>query len=69
MAEAGGRGVDRPAQVEALDDRRRAQVDPLADQSGQLLVGAGSGAERVDASAKMMRSMFTPARAGKTPWP
>ena len=39
VAVAGRLAVDRPAQVERLDDAARRQLEVLADQLGDLLVG------------------------------
>ena len=51
MAAAGGLAVDRPAQVEVLDDARRGQREVLADQLGDLRVGDLAGAVGVDVDA------------------
>src|SRR5436305_5397612 len=48
MAVGGGLAVDRPAQVEVLDDAARRQRELLADQALDLPVRDGAGAERVD---------------------
>ena len=51
VAAAGGLAVDRPAQVEVLDDPRGVQRERLADQAGDLGVGDLAGAEGVDVDA------------------
>src|SRR5688572_5094575 len=52
-----GRGllVDRPQQVEHLDDALRPQVEVLAHQLRELLVGELAGAVRVDHDAGRLR--------------
>ena len=51
MAAAGGFAVDRPTQVEVLDDPGRGQREELSDQVGDLGVGDLAGAEGVDVDA------------------
>ena len=41
MAVARHLAVDRPAQVERLDDRRRPQVEDLTHRVGERVTGAG----------------------------
>ena len=43
VAVAGRFAVDRPAQVERLDDAARRQLEVLADQLGDLVVASGRG--------------------------
>src|SRR2546423_1918376 len=49
VAVAGRLAVDRPAQVQRLDDAARRQLEVLADQADELLVGqaVGGGAVRL----------------------
>ena len=51
VAAAGGLAVDRPAQVEVLDDPRGGQREVPADQLGDLVVGDLAGALGVDVDA------------------
>src|SRR5262245_17897939 len=48
VAKGSGRLEDGPAQVERLDDARRAQVEVLANQADQLLVRHLARAEGLD---------------------
>src|SRR5512144_2722132 len=41
--------VDRPPQLEGLDDAPRRQVEVLADEAHELVLVVGARAERVDA--------------------
>ena len=47
--------VDRAAQVEVVDDRRRTQIEVRADEFGDLLFRDHAGAERLDEHADRMR--------------
>lgn len=48
MSVCGELPVDRAAELESVDDRRRAEVDELADLLSDLVVVDLSGSERVD---------------------
>ncbi len=48
VATAGGLAVDRPAEVEVLDDPGRGERERLADQLGDLVVGDLAGPLGVD---------------------
>ena len=48
MAVVGGLAVDRAAELETVDDRRRTQVEVLLDQSADLLLVHLRGAERLE---------------------
>src|SRR5438105_2750184 len=48
MSIRSGLPVDRPPQVEPLDDRARTKIEVLIDERADLLVGDLPGAERLD---------------------
>src|SRR5262249_8433198 len=55
MAEGGGGLEDGPAQVERLDNARRAQIEVFADQADQLLVRHLARAEGLDKERERVR--------------